>query len=136
MRLFILPIILVLPFASVAQHHLNCNELQSIQVTLSVNLAGQPRIKYISKSELAKADLKIYLENSNHKIFGFVASYDCHSGIYYDLNSKHYLGNKIPAGDIFLDDLQIGDIITLDCFVLEKNEKRVTTTGILFEVVD
>jgi len=113
-----------------------CNGLDRIRTRINIHLGNTILQETVSKAALEKNDLEIRIENATYKILAFSICYDCHSGLSYDLNCKEFSNSLIKQGNNFLTGTRKGDLLTFDCIILNKDNKKFTTDAVLLQVID
>jgi hypothetical protein len=137
MKCTLLFICMVMPFILLGQEKIDPSKLPLVRYTPRVYVNGSDQRGAISIKELLKHGLQIVLEDKSFKVVQFDVMYDCHSRALFDFSVKRYFGDRVDPKDDYLRQLVlIGDVISIDYTVIERQGVRFRMSEIGYKITD
>ena len=125
MKLIFIPLLLLVSFFAPGQSNIDPSKLPLVRYQPSIYVNGIDQRGTIRIKDVLEHGLQVVLGDKTFKVVQFDLVYDCHSRAVFDFSVKRYSGNRVDPKDDYLQKrILVGDVITIDNTVIEKNGER------------
>lgn len=130
-------ICMLMPLILLGQEKIDPSKLPRVRHTPRIYVNGSDLRGAVSIKELLKHGMQIILEDKSFRVVQFDVMYDCHSRALFDFSVKRYFGDRVdPKDDYLRQAVLIGDVISIENTVIEKQGVRYKMSEIGCKIID